>query len=136
MNEKDAILEAMQELPDWEDPPLARVRFRLQQRGLQVITNAAIRAALKGSADCPSEVATARIEQDSGVRQLFPSFHQTVVSLVHSATAQTLLVICPSLFSLQTLCPKPRAQHGSGQRQSNRRMVIAGAFSPGRDSPC
>ena len=46
VNEKDAILEAMQEQPDWEDPAVA---------------DAAGRAALRGSADCFSPASTSEV---------------------------------------------------------------------------
>ena len=103
--------------------PLAGVGCRQKQRGLPVCTDAASRTALEGSADCPSGVATTRIEQCSGVRvsrnnQPFPAFHLAVIPLVHPATGH-ILMTCPAL-SLKTLCPDPYAQHGGGQRQSNR----------------
>ena len=44
------------------------------------------------------------------------------------ATTQTITVTCPAPLSLKTLCPDPHAQHGSGPRQTNRRMGIAGTF--------
>ena len=82
--------------------PLAKFRFTPQQRGRPVVTDAASRAALKGSADCPSQVAAARIEQYSGIRvslnnQLFPSLHLAFFSLVHLATTQAFIVTCPAL---------------------------------------
>ena len=116
--------------------PLAGVRFRLQQRGLTVITNAASRAALKGSADCPSKVATARIEQYSNVRSalpILPPSRHLVGAPCHSTNISDDL---SSPLSLETLCPDPHAQHGGGEGHSNRRMVISGAFSPVRENPC
>ena len=70
--------------------PLAGFRFWLQQRGFLAVTNAASHAALKGSDGCPSEVATARIEQYSGIgvsqnKQFLLSFHFAVISLVQGA---------------------------------------------------
>ena len=88
---------------------LAGFRFRPQQRGLPAATDAASCTALKGSADrfCPSsssEVATtARIGQCSGtgvprIKQFLPSFHLAVISLMHPATEETLIMMCPALF--------------------------------------
>ena len=133
---KDAILEAMQEharlgrsaasprVARRSDSGYSNVDFELSQ----VATS---RAALKGTAGCPSE----RIKQYSGVRvsrnnQLFPSLHFAIISLAHPATTQKNHSDVSSPLSLKTLCCNPHAQHDSGQRQSNRRMVIAGACSP------
>ena len=59
--------------------PVGGIRFRISQRGLPVITDAASRAALRDSASCPSEIATARIKQHSGVR-VFETISPTPLS--------------------------------------------------------
>ena len=103
------------------------------RRRLPVITDSANRAALRDCASCPSEVPTVRIKQHSGVRvsrnkQPFPSLPHAIISSMCRATTQTITVTCPAPLSLKTLCPDPHAQHGSGPRQTNRRMGIAGTF--------
>ena len=71
--------------------PLAGVRFRPQQRGLPAVTNAASRTALKGSADCPSEVPIARIELYS-----FPVSMQGNLWLLLTLTLSLACVQCSS----------------------------------------
>ena len=135
MNEKDAIPQAMQEMPDWEDPLPARwpgPYSGYNNADFQLPPTQPVARRSKGSADCPNEVATTRINQYSGVRvsrnnQLFPSLHLATISFAHLAATQTITVMCPAIF-LSRLCSDPHAQHGSGQRQSNRRMVITRAI--------
>ena len=139
VNEKDAILEAMRELLDLEDPPSARwpgsdSGYNNADFQLSPTQPVARRPKPAATALCPtsaSEVATtARIGRYCGIgvsqiKHLLPSFHLAVISLMHPATESSPL-------SLETLAPHSHAQHGGGQRQPNRRMVStrAVAFSP------
>ena len=103
MNEKDAILEALQEVLDWEDPPPARwpasgsgynnADFQLSPT--QPVARRSKAAPTAFAQTRKSEVATAaRTRQYCGtsvsrIEQFLPSFHLAVISLTHRATEET-----------------------------------------------
>ena len=96
------------------------------RRRFPVITDSANRAALRDCASCPSKIPTVRIKQHSGVRvsrnkQRFLSFPHAIISSMCRATTLSIKVVCPALFLSRLSVPK----HGSGPRQTNRRMGIA-----------
>ena len=83
--------------------PLARFRFRLHERGIPAVTNAASRAALKKRQGRLVQVKSLLHGSSrtlgvrvSRIKQVLPSFYLAVISLMHPATVQTFFVMCPA----------------------------------------
>ena len=135
MNERDAILEVMQELPDWEDPPTARwpnSDSGYNNADFQLSPTQPVARRLKAAPIVQVKSPPARIERYSGVRlsqnnKLLPSFNLPS-SLWCTPHIQSDV---SNPLSFKTLSPDSHAQHGGGLRQSCRRICCE---NPCRDS--
>ena len=133
--EKDAILEAMQEQPDWEDLPPGRWPgpVRQPQRGMFLLSPTQ-RVARRSKA-APTALAqpiqvksppphVMRLEKKKKVTPFIPASPHLRYTPGHKRNVK---IGVSSPLSLKTLSPDSHAQHGMDQGRSSRRMASAGA---------